>query len=274
MTFAIAFPSIDPVLVEIGPFAIRWYALAYVAGLLLGWRYMRLLARRSPVDIHRDDIGDFVVWATLGVLLGGRLGYVLFYNLDHYIQHPLTVFAVWRGGMSFDGGLLGVLVATLLFVHRRGIRFLPFADLIACAAPIGLFFGRIANFINGELYGRMTDVPWAVVFPDGGPEPRHPSQLYEATLEGLVLFAVLYLLWRVDYVRRRWGILTGVFLAGYGVARITVEFFRQPDSQIGFLLGGTTNGQWPSAPMVVFGVLFIVWAVSRTQKADAAQRTQ
>jgi len=274
MSFAIAFPSIDPVLIDIGPFAIRWYALAYIAGLLLGWWYMRVLARRSPAAIHRDDIGDFFVWATLGVLLGGRLGYVLFYDLDKYIQDPLAVLEIWRGGMSFHGGLLGVVVATLLFVHRRGIQFLPFADMIACAAPIGLFLGRIANFINGELYGRVTDLPWAMVFPHGGPEPRHPSQLYEATLEGLVLFVVLHLLWRVDYVRRRSGMVTGVFLAGYGVARITVEFFRQPDSQIGFLLGGTTSGQWLSAPMVVFGVLFIAWAMSHPQEVAATRRTQ
>jgi len=269
MSFAIAFPNIDPVLIEFGPFVIRWYALAYIVGLLVGWRYMRVLAKGSLRPIALQDIDDFVVWATLGVIIGGRLGYVLFYNLQYYTGNPLAALEVWKGGMSFHGGLIGVIVATLIFVHRRKVQFLPFADLVACAAPIGLFLGRIANFINGELYGRVTDVPWAMVFPRGGPEPRHPSQLYEAGLEGLLLFVVLYLLWRISYVRRHTGLLSGVFLTGYGVARITVEFFRQPDAQIGFLLGGTTNGQWLSLPMVAFGLLLVAWAMRRSEKTSA-----
>lgn len=265
MTFAIPFPNIDPVLIQIGPILIRWYALAYLAGLLGGWGYMRLLARRSPAAIETRVIDDFVVWATLGVVVGGRLGYVLFYNFDYFAANPLAVFQVWRGGMSFHGGMLGVAVVAVWFAHRRRIRLLPFADLIAAAAPIGLFFGRIANFINGELFGRVSDVPWAMVFPRGGPLPRHPSQLYEAGLEGLLLFVVLFGLWRMEAVRSRPGMLSGVFFTGYAVARMTAELFRQPDAHIGFLLGGTTVGQWLSLPMLALGLFLIIWA-----KRDAA----
>ncbi|OHC80876.1 MAG: prolipoprotein diacylglyceryl transferase, partial [Rhodospirillales bacterium RIFCSPLOWO2_01_FULL_65_14] len=180
MTFVIPFPAIDPVIFSIGPFAIRWYALAYIAGLVFGWRLMRRLAARPPATATADEVDDFLVWATIGVVLGGRLGYVLFYNSAYYFHNPLSALAVWRGGMSFHGGFLGVIVATVIFCRKRGVDLLMFSDRMACVAPIGLFFGRIANFINGELYGRAADVPWAVVFPRGGPEPRHPSQLYEA----------------------------------------------------------------------------------------------
>lgn len=257
MTFVIPFPAIDPVLIQWGPLAIRWYSLAYIVGLLAGWRYIRALARKTPQAPEAHDIDDFLTWAILGVVIGGRLGYVLFYKFGYYLDNPLAILQVWKGGMSFHGGLLGVVVAGLLFVRRRGIRLLPFADLIACAAPIGLFLGRLANFINGELFGRVTDLPWAVVFPRGGPYPRHPSQLYEAALEGLALFVLLYILWRWKAVRQRPGLLTGVFLGGYGAARLTVELFRQPDTHIGFLIGGTTMGQWLSAPMLVVGLLLI-----------------
>ena len=260
MTFVIPYPSIDPVLIQVGPLVIRWYALAYIGGLLLGWWYMRALATQSPVAAKRDEVDDFLVWATLGVVFGGRLGYVLFYNLGFYLDNPSLIFAVWRGGMSFHGGLLGVMAAAALFARRRGIRLLPFADLIACIAPIGLFLGRIANFINGELYGRISEAPWAMVFPRGGPSPRHPSQLYEAGMEGAVLFVVLFFLRRREAVRRRAGLLTGVFLAGYGIARTIAELFRQPDVHLGFLSGGTTMGQWLSAPMVAAGSYLMVRA--------------
>ena len=260
MTFVIPYPSIDPVLFQLGPLVIRWYALAYIGGLLLGWWYMRALATQSPVAAERDEVDDFLVWATLGVVLGGRLGYVLFYNPGFYLDNPSLIFAVWRGGMSFHGGLLGVAAAAALFAHRRGIRLLPFADLLACIAPIGLFLGRIANFINGELFGRVSEAPWAMVFPRGGPYPRHPSQLYEAGMEGAVLFVVLFFLRRREAVRRRAGLLTGVFLAGYGVARTIAELFRQPDIHLGFLSGGTTMGQWLSAPMVAAGIYLMVRA--------------
>ena len=263
MLFALPFPAIDPVLVAIGPFAIRWYALAYITGLLLGWRVMRVLAQKPPVAASHDQVDDFLVWATLGVIFGGRLGYIVFYRPDHYLANPMEILAVWQGGMSFHGGILGVTVAGILFVRRRGLAALPFADRLACVAPLGLLFGRIANFINGELWGRAADIPWAVVFPRGGPIARHPSQLYEAALEGALLFAVLYVLQRQDGVRARPGLLTGVFLAGYALARITGEIFREPDAFIGFLPFGTTWGQWLSLPMLAIGLVLIVRTVRR-----------
>ena len=258
--FAIAFPAFDPILIQIGPFAIRWYALAYVVGLLLGWRYMRLLARRTPQVVSDTDIDDFLVWATLGVVLGGRLGYALFYQPGYFLQDPLAILQVWRGGMSFHGGFLGVVIATIIYARARRIPFLVFSDLLAVVTPVGLLLGRIANFINGELWGRVTDVPWAVIFPGAGPQPRHPSQIYEALLEGLTLLIILALLARSERIRRRHGLLSGVFLLGYAFARSFVEQFRQPDAYIGFLFGGSTMGQWLSAPMVVLGVVLIVRA--------------
>ena len=260
MTFVIPFPAIDPVLVEIGPFAIRWYALAYIAGLLLGWRYIRLLAADPSGGPSAQDVDDFIVWATLGVVLGGRLGYVLFYNPGYFLAHPQEVVFLWRGGMSFHGGFLGVAVALVLFARRRGLGILTFADLVACAAPIGLLFGRIANFVNGELWGRPSDVPWAMVFPRAGPLPRHPSQLYEAALEGLILFAALLALWRFSESRRRAGFLTGAFLAGYGAARTAVELFREPDAHLGFFFAGVTMGQILSLPMIAAGLWLMVRA--------------
>ena len=252
-----SFPDIDPVLLQIGPLAIRWYSLAYIAGLLLGWYYMRALIRKTP-DLASDlEVDDFITWATLGVILGGRLGYVLFYKPEFYFANPMAILQVWQGGMSFHGGLIGVALATIMFARRRGIDLIRFADILACAAPIGLFFGRLANFINGELFGRVTDVPWAIVFPHGGPDPRHPSQIYEALLEGLLLFVLLHWLWRYEAIRQRPGILTGIFLIGYMLARSFVELFRQPDAHIGFLLAGTTMGQWLSVPMAAVGIFLI-----------------
>lgn len=264
MTFVIPYPAFDPILVHIGPIPIRWYGLAYVAGLVIGWWYVRRLAAGPPRVAHPRDIDDYLVWATLAVVLGGRIGYVLFYQLPYYFQHPLAALEIWRGGMSFHGGLLGVIVATLVFTKRRGIKLWPFFDVIACAAPIGLFFGRIANFINGELFGRVTDVPWAMVFPRGGPLPRHPSQLYEAFLEGIVLFVLLHILWRFPGVRARPGRLSGAFLTGYALARIIGETFRQPDVQVGFLIGGTTEGQWLSLPMLLVGLYLVFRRVPKS----------
>ncbi len=262
MLFAIPFPSIDPVIFEVGVFAVRWYSLAYIAGLVLGWMYMKRLCRRVPPVCTETDVDDFLVWATLGVVLGGRLGIVLFYQFDYYIANPAKIIAVWEGGMSFHGGFLGVVVAAIWFARRRNIDPLRFGDLLGCVAPIGLFFGRIANFINSELWGRAADVPWAVVFPTGGPVPRHPSQIYEALLEGALLFAVLFILSRKDAVRRRPGLLMGIFIAGYALARMTAEFFREPDSYIGFLAFGTTWGHWLSVPMFAAG-LFFIWRARR-----------
>ena len=264
----VPYPAIDPVLVSIGPFAVRWYALAYIAALLLGWRYCNMLARRwatggTPAATTKE-LDDFLVWATIGVVLGGRIGYVLFYNFAYYLQHPSQALELWHGGMSFHGGAIGVCIALALFCRQRRVLLLPFADLIACAVPIGLFLGRIANFINGELWGRPSDAPWAMVFPNGGPLPRHPSQLYEATLEGLVLFLILFFLQRSDGVRARRGTLAGAFLVGYGAFRIVGEFFREPDQQLGFLVGGTTMGQLLSVPLILAG-LFLIWFARRRE---------
>jgi len=260
MMFAIPFPAIDPVLISIGPLAIRWYSLAYIAGILLGWRYiLGLAAMRKQKGIDAAAIDDLIVWLVLGVILGGRLGYVLFYKAGYYLANPLEALYVWQGGMSFHGGALGVILAMALFSRKRDIAFLPLADMVVCAVPIGLFFGRIANFINGELFGRPTDVPWAVVFPRGGPEPRHPSQLYESFLEGLVLFLILTALWRYTRLYERPGAMGGVFLMGYGAFRFFVEFFREPDAHLGYLVSGATMGQFLSLPMIVFGL----WLVAR-----------
>ena len=255
---AIPFPAFDPVLISFGPLAIRWYALAYIVGLILGWRYCLYLTRHPRLQIQEADIDDFLIWATLGVILGGRIGFVLFYQPDQFLAHPDQIPMVWKGGMSFHGGLIGVILAMLLFARRRRLPFFQLADIVACATPIGLFLGRIANFINGELFGRPSDVPWAMVFPNGGPEPRHPSQLYESLLEGLVLFIVLFVFARFAAARRDQGLLSGIFFIGYGVARIVGELFREPDANLSYLIGGTTMGQWLSAPMILLGIVFVL----------------
>ncbi len=260
MLFAIPFPAIDPVLVEIGPFAIRWYALAYIAGIVLGWRLMRHLVRWDPKVATPVQVDDFVTWATLGVILGGRLGYVLFYRPGYYLAHPLEIPAVWQGGMSFHGGALGVIIATVLFCRLNKLSILGFGDRLAAVAPIGLFFGRLANFINGELWGRVSDVPWAMVFPTGGPEPRHPSQLYQAGMEGLALFAVLMAMTLRPGLRARPGFVFGAFLMGYGLARCIGELFRQPDAFLGFLFAGATMGQLLSVPMMLVGLFLMLRA--------------
>lgn len=256
--FAIPYPAVDPVLIELGPFVIRWYALAYIAGLVIGWRWCLMLAKRPPLFVTAEAIDDFLVWATLGVVLGGRLGYVFFYKPDYYLANPLEALQVWHGGMSFHGGALGVVLAIVLFCRQRRINFFAFGDIIVCAAPIGLFFGRIANFINSELWGRVTDVPWAMVFPNGGPLPRHPSQLYEASLEGIFLFFVINGLERSTTIRERPGALSGVFLIGYGVARIIAELFREPDAFLGFLAFGLTMGQILSLPFILIGLVLLL----------------
>jgi phosphatidylglycerol---prolipoprotein diacylglyceryl transferase len=257
--FAIPFPAIDPVAISLGPFAIRWYALAYIVGLLIGWRYCLALAARIPRLVERRDVDDFLVWATLGVVLGGRIGYVLFYKPGYYALHPLEALYVWHGGMSFHGGALGVTIALVLFTRTRKIPLFAFSDIITEAIPIGLFFGRVANFVNGELYGRPSNVPWAMIFPNGGPVPRHPSQLYEAFCEGILLFLLLFAAERL-VTRRRPGLVTGLFLVGYAVARMSGELFREPDAQLGFLLFGTTMGQLLSVPVLIAGILIILWA--------------
>jgi phosphatidylglycerol:prolipoprotein diacylglycerol transferase len=272
--FAIPFPAIDPVAIAVGPFVVRWYALAYIAGLLMGWRYCLILADRPPRLVERREIDDFLVWATLGVVLGGRVGYVLFYQPGYYLQHPLEALYLWHGGMSFHGGALGVTIAIILFARARRRPVFAFSDIITEAIPIGLFFGRIANFINGELFGRETDVPWAMVFPNGGPVARHPSQLYEAVCEGLLLFLLL-LFAEHRGARQRPGIVTGLFLIGYAVARMSGELFRQPDAQLGFLFFvgqfGVTMGQLLSIPALIAGIVLILWALRRPALPAAAR---
>ncbi|MBM3572415.1 MAG: prolipoprotein diacylglyceryl transferase, partial [Alphaproteobacteria bacterium] len=254
---ALPFPAIDPVAIAIGPLVVRWYALAYIAGLVGGWRYALWLARRPPALVPRERLDDFVFWATLAVLLGGRLGYVLFYKPGYYISHPGEILMVWHGGMSFHGGLVGVIVACIWFARRHGIPVLAFGDVIAAVAPIGLLCGRLANFINGELFGRVSDVPWAMVFPTGGPQPRHPSQLYEAALEGLGPLVILFVLVKATDALRRPGLLLGALLLGYGLARSFVEFFREPDVYLGFLFAGATMGQLLSLPMIIGGLALV-----------------
>jgi phosphatidylglycerol:prolipoprotein diacylglycerol transferase len=264
----IPFPNIDPVLIHLGPFAIRWYALAYIAGLVLGWRYIlkmidtpRLWNGAPPVT--KLQIDDALLWAALGVILGGRIGYVLVYDSVDYLANPLEIFKVWNGGMSFHGGAFGVLIALAIFAHRNKIPMLSLFDLASAAAPIGSFFGRLANFINGELWGRTTDVPWGVIFPTGGPLPRHPSQIYQACLEGLLLFVVLRVLTHHFDALKRPGTIWGIFIAGYGVTRVIAEHFRQPDPQLGYLYGGwLTMGMVLSIPMILAGLL-IAWQAPR-----------
>lgn len=265
--YVIPFPTIDPVLIEIGPLAIRWYALAYVAGLVLGWRYAMRLGRRADTPVEADHADAFLGWATLGVILGGRLGYVLFYGLSYFIEHPGDIFRLWEGGMSFHGGLLGVVVAGLIFCRVKRIPALAFGDVLAAVTPIGLFFGRIANFINGELWGRPTDVPWAMVFPRADAEPRHPSQLYEAGLEGIVLFAVLSVMVHRFGALGRPGLVVGTFIAGYGICRFIVEFFRQWDAGLELYFGWLSQGQLLSLPMVLVGAVFVVLALRPAHRA-------
>ena len=263
MTFTLAFPNIDPVIFAIGPLAVRWYALAFIAGLLIGWKYITWYVSQPPHAMERKNVDDFLVWITLGVILGGRLGYVGFYNAKFYLSNPLAILPVWQGGMSFHGGLIGVIVVILLFCRPRQLDYWAVGDTVACAVPIGLFFGRIANFINGELFGRVTNVPWAMVFPHGGSLPRHPSQLYEALLEGLVLFIILYVLSKNERWRLKTGFLSGVFMIGYAAARGFVEFFRQPDAHIGFLFGNFTMGHLLSVPLVLLG-LYLIFRTPKT----------
>jgi phosphatidylglycerol:prolipoprotein diacylglycerol transferase len=261
----VPFPDFDPVLLQIGPFAIRWYALAYVAGILLGWRYAVLLVRNTRLWTNRappvttEQIDDLVLWVTLGVIVGGRLGHVLFYTPSIIWQDPLEIVQVWHGGMSFHGGALGVFLAMILYAWRNTeVDLWRLGDLLAACAPIGLFFGRIANFINGELWGRPTTLPWGVVFPGAGLAPRHPSQLYEALLEGVLLFIVLRWATHGARLTNRRGVVMGVFTAGYGLIRVSLENVREPDSYMPHFPLGLTMGMLLSIPMIAFG-LWLIW---------------
>lgn len=268
MIASIAYPAIDPVLVEIGPIAIRWYGLAYVAGFIVAALVMRSLVRRWKVALTDDDLLDIVLVAVIGLVTGARIGYVVFYGAGVYWSDPLSILAFWDGGMSFHGGLAGVMIAGWFVARKKGVPVLRLFDLGAVGAPLGIFFGRIANFINGELWGRETDVPWGMVFPRApGGMPRHPSQLYEALLEGLVIFIVLFVLSRR---KRGDGLIIGTLLVLYSVFRTVIEFFREPDVQLGFIFGPFTMGQLLTAPMLLAGG-WLVWRALRAGASEVAE---
>lgn len=257
------FPDIDPIALQLGPLVVRWYALSYIAGILLAYVYIGRLNLRWPyfTEKARDDL---ITYAVVGIIFGGRLGYVLFYNLPYFIEHPVDALKIWQGGMSFHGGLAGILAAFWFYARKHGLHWLRIMDYLAAATPIGLCLGRIANFINGELYGRVTDVSWGMVFPDGGGLPRHPSQLYQAACEGLLLFIILYILIYRTKIMQYQGALGGVFLAGYAIARFAMEFFRMPDAQLGFLFGEwLTMGQLLCIPMFMVGTWLALSAKRR-----------
>jgi len=277
--WAIPFPNIDPVALQLGPVAIKWYGLAYLAGLLLGWLYIRRLLSepelwaggRPPFDVAKVD--DLLLYITAGVVLGGRLGFVIFYEPSYYLANPGDIIAVWKGGMAFHGALVGCLIAIWVFARRNGVNPWSTGDLVTAAVPIGLIFGRIANFINGELFGRPTTLPWGMVFPEAAlhypdvePTPRHPSQLYEAVLEGLVLFLVLRLMTHYFGALKRPGLVSGVFLAGYALARSTAELFREPHFAHAFNIGPLTPGIVYSIPMLLLGLFVVYLARTRDLK--------
>ena len=259
------FPHIDPVFLSIGPLQFRWYGLMYVLSFVSTYFIIRSEVTRKQLSLTKDDIADLVFYGAMGVVLGGRTGYILFYNLGFYLANPLKLFAVWEGGMSFHGGALGVMFAFLLYARRKKVPFLTLIDMAALCAPIGLGLGRIGNFINGELYGRPTDAPWGIIFPGSDGVPRHPSQLYEAFLEGLVLFFIVRVVSKHTKVD---GITTCAACAGYGLFRFLVEFTREPDDFLGLLSLGLSMGQWLSLPMIVAGIAMMVWAYRRSNDAS------
>lgn len=270
---SLTYPQIDPIAVHIGPLQIHWYALSYIAGFLLGWAWAAFLTKKYPAGTrpNADDIGDFLSWVILGILLGGRLGYVVFYNLPYYMENLAEIPQVWDGGMSFHGGVIGVVTTLLIYAKIKKINVFRLADMASCAAPIGFFLGRIANFVNGELFGRVTDAPWGMVFPRGGDQPRHPSQLYEAALEGVLLFIILAVLVQFKSVRERPGLLSVVFLVGYATFRFIVEFAREPDAQLGFIVADLSMGQLLSSLMVIGGLVLLALVMTgRTQNGQQA----
>ena len=263
-------PDFDPIAFSIGPLAVHWYGLMYLLSFLIGWGMGVVRTRQPHVHWHKEEVGDFLFYVVLGVVFGGRLGYVLLYQPDLFYHHPLQIFAVGDGGMSFHGGMIGVFIAAAWFARKTQRSFFQITDFVAPIVPIGLFFGRIGNFINGELVGRVTDVPWAMIYPHVGPQPRHPSELYEASLEGLALFAIL---WIYAAKPRPRAAVSGLFLVGYGCFRFFCEFFRQPDPFAGFVaFGWMTLGQIYSAPMIVGGIGVLIWAYTRRDPNQAGAK--
>ncbi|HEX8401801.1 MAG TPA: prolipoprotein diacylglyceryl transferase [Allosphingosinicella sp.] len=266
--------GLSPIALDLGFFQLRWYSLAYLAGIVLGWWYLLKLIARPGAPMARRHADDMVFYATLGVLLGGRLGYVLFYRPGFYLQNPLEIPQLWDGGMSFHGGVIGVSLGILYMARKHGLPWLRIHDYVACCVPFGLFFGRLANFVNGELWGRATDVPWGVVFPGGGEMPRHPSQLYEAGLEGLLLGLILwFLFWRTD-ARYQPGKLVGAFILIYGLSRFLVELVRQPDQGLENLPWGLTMGQTLTVPMILGGLYLVSTAKGRRQRVESIAGTE
>lgn len=259
----IDFPNISPIAFSIGPFSLRWYALAYLMGILSAWFLTNKNIKKYNLNISNVMLDDLVFYVTLGIILGGRLGYVLFYGNSYFLKNPLQIFAIWRGGMSFHGGILGVILSLYIFSLKYKTPFLKITDLVSLYVPIGIFLGRLANFVNGELWGRVTDVAWAVKFPAGGYLPRHPSQIYEAFSEGLFMFIVLNILWKYEYVRKHNGIISAMFLIIYTTSRMCMELFREPDEHIGFLFAEITMGQLLSAPLLIFGAIILFRATKK-----------
>ena len=259
--------NMDPEIVRWGPIVLRWYSLSYVAALMFGWWWLARFTKKLATPYTRLQVDDFALRALIGVFLGGRLGYVFFYKPAEYLADPIEILKIWEGGMSFHGGLLGVILAIYLFTKRNKIDIFSFSDFVACVVPAGLFFGRIANFINGELWGAPSNLPWAMPFPGGGPLPRHPSQLYEAALEGLLLFLVLNFLMARTNARKLPGMLVGIFFAWYGVSRYLIEFVRVPDAHLGKLWDAISMGQLMSLPMIAFGLWLIASSLKRGKAA-------
>ncbi len=255
-------PNLDPVAFQIGPLAIRWYSIAYILGILFTLFWLKKQNEKTRL-MSQEAYDNWLMWAVFSILLGGRFGYVFFYNAAYFFAHPLEIFAFWQGGMSFHGGLIGAIFGMFLFTKKYKIDFLKLTDVLVVAAPIGLFFGRVSNFINMELYGRVTGSNFGVIFPGAGELPRHPSQLYEATLEGLVMFLILFSLQAYSSVANKRGFLSGAFLVLYGIFRIIIENFREPDEQIGFIFGKITMGQLLSWPLILFGMALIFLSLRR-----------
>lgn len=251
------FPNINPIIISFGPLGISWYSLSYIAGIVFGWSYALILIKKQYAIINIQDIDNFITWLIIGVIGGGRIGYVVFYNPVEYFRYPIEILQIYKGGMSFHGGLLGVLIMSFIFTQKNNIRYFILTDIIAAVSPIALFFGRIANFINAELYGRIADVPWSFIFPRSDGMPRHPSQLYEALFEGLVLFFILYFVVIIQQGLKKIGLVSGLFLTLYASFRIFIEQYREPDAHIGMYANLITTGQLLCIPMLIIGVFLI-----------------